>query len=55
MDNALENKANLLLGGKILPDSMIYEPTLLTDVRGDMKLANEEIFGPIIAIQRLAY
>lgn len=52
VDNAIENKAKLVLGGKVVPETTIYEPTLLTEIRGDLNIANEEIFGPVIALQK---
>jgi acyl-CoA reductase-like NAD-dependent aldehyde dehydrogenase len=47
----LDEGARLALGGGQL-DSPGYfvEPTVFTDVRNDMRLAREEIFGPVAAI-----
>ncbi|MFZ3578940.1 betaine-aldehyde dehydrogenase [Virgibacillus sp. DJP39] len=49
--------ANLLIGGK-RPDSpelqngFFYEPTIFTDCTTDMKIVQEEIFGPVITVER---
>jgi betaine-aldehyde dehydrogenase len=49
--------ARLVHGGK-RPDGDVYargfwlEPTLLADVRADMRIAQEEIFGPVITAER---
>jgi alpha-ketoglutaric semialdehyde dehydrogenase len=47
--------AKLLCGGHIydhaeLPNGNYYEPTLFTDVLWDMRIAQEEIFGPVISV-----
>jgi aldehyde dehydrogenase (NAD+) len=44
--------ASLVLGGKItkpLP-GYFFEPTIFTDVTPDMRIAREEIFGPVVSI-----
>ena len=41
--------AKILLGGQKLGGNF-YEPTLITDVKLDMKVAKEEIFGPVAAV-----
>lgn len=47
--------AKLLAGGKILSappfeKGFYFEPTIFTDVKNDMMIAQEEIFGPVISI-----
>lgn len=47
--------AKLLCGGKIasgeaLENGNYYEPTIFTDVAPEMRIANEEIFGPVLSI-----
>lgn len=47
--------AKLLAGGHILTDGKLadghyYEPTLFTDVKWDSRLAQEEIFGPVVSL-----
>ena len=51
----LEEKADLRAGGKRpdgLPDGWFYEPTVFVDVSNEMRLAREEIFGPVLAVGR---
>ena len=47
--------ATLLVGGEILTGGIYdkgnyYAPTLFTDVKPDMRIAQEEIFGPVVSI-----
>jgi len=43
--------ANLVAGGKQVPrDGFFIEPTIFADVQDDMKIAKEEIFGPVMSI-----
>lgn len=45
--------ARLLAGGKSRPDKgggFFVEPTCFVDVRNDMRIAQEEIFGPVLAV-----
>nr|WP_106782442.1 aldehyde dehydrogenase family protein [Lysinibacillus timonensis] len=47
--------ATLLAGGKILTTppfeyGYYFEPTVFTDVKNDMVIAQEEIFGPVVSI-----
>jgi aldehyde dehydrogenase (NAD+) len=45
--------ATLALGGQRYGDKGYFiEPTVFTDVTPDMKIAQEEIFGPVAAIQK---
>jgi aldehyde dehydrogenase (NAD+) len=39
-------------GGDIRPEAggLFFEPTILTDVTADMEVAQEEIFGPVLAV-----
>ncbi|TYP79332.1 aldehyde dehydrogenase family protein [Paenibacillus methanolicus] len=51
----LEEGAKLICGGRIATESGLaeghfYTPTLLTDVTPDMRIAGEEIFGPVASI-----
>lgn len=49
----LEEGAKLAYGGKIvanLPEGNFYEPTVLYDVDNKMRVAQEEIFGPVPVI-----
>eukprot|EP00253_Pinus_taeda_P001363 PITA_01363 len=46
-----EDGANLLIGGNSLGDKGFYiEPTIFSDVEDDMRIAKEEIFGPVMSI-----
>ena len=51
VDEAVSQGARLLAGGK--RHDAAYEPTLLTDVKPDMKVVCDEVFGPVASI--LAY
>jgi aldehyde dehydrogenase (NAD+) len=47
--------ADLVLGGNratggVLDDGCFYEPTIFTGVTPDMTIAQEEIFGPVLAV-----
>lgn len=47
--------AKLLTGGKIVKENGLesgtfYAPTIFTDVTPDMRIAKEEIFGPVVSI-----
>jgi len=43
--------AKLLTGGRIPKmDGFFFEPTLFTDCAVDMRIAQEEIFGPVVAL-----
>jgi len=47
-DDAVAKGAKVITGGKA--DGLYFEPTVLTDVRPEMRLYSEESFGPIVAI-----
>jgi aldehyde dehydrogenase (NAD+) len=34
------------------PDGLFYQPTIFADVRNDMRIAQEEVFGPVLAVIR---
>ena len=45
--------ATLIAGGKMRPDKgngYFIEPTCFADVRNDMRIAQEEIFGPVLVV-----
>lgn len=53
--DALAHGARALVGG-ILPDQTrgnFYPPTVLVDVTPNMRIANEEVFGPVMLIMRV--
>ena len=48
-----EEGAVLLTGGKVVNPGLagyFFEPTIFTDVGQDMRIAQEEIFGPVVAL-----
>ncbi len=56
MADALEKDAHIVVGGNH-PNGLAgayYEPTLLTDVTQDMRVWNEEVFGPVLPITPFA-
>ena len=54
VDDARAKGATVLTGGRARPDvgPAFYEPTVLTGVTGEMAVATEETFGPVVAIHR---
>jgi succinate-semialdehyde dehydrogenase/glutarate-semialdehyde dehydrogenase len=52
MADALDKGAKVLLGGaRHKLGQNFFQPTLLSNISDSMRLANEEIFGPIAAVQ----
>lgn len=54
-----EDGATLALGGRRatgngLDDGFFFEPTVFTDVTPDMRIAQEEIFGPVLAVFKVS-
>ncbi|WP_019535415.1 aldehyde dehydrogenase family protein [Paenibacillus ginsengihumi] len=45
---AIEQGAVLVTGGK--REGALYYPTILTEVKPDMKVCRQEIFGPVVAV-----
>lgn len=53
--DATDKGAKLILGGKNLQQKLkgyFFEPTLITEVNNNMKIWNEEIFGPVAVVRR---
>ncbi|MET0360622.1 MAG: aldehyde dehydrogenase family protein, partial [Sphingobium sp.] len=51
--SGIEQGARLVAGGKSLPGpGNFLEPTIFADTTPDMRIVREEIFGPVMAIQR---
>lgn len=51
VDDALGQGARLLAGGsRPAGPGSFYMPTVLTDVRPDMRIAREEVFGPVASL-----
>ncbi|AXG80585.1 aldehyde dehydrogenase family protein [Streptomyces paludis] len=51
VDEAVRAGAQLLTGGK--RDGASYAPTVLAEVPADSTLAQEEVFGPVLTLQRV--
>ena len=49
VDEAVQNGAEILVGGK--REDPFYAPTILKKTRGDMKVRQEEIFGPVTTLE----
>lgn len=55
VDDAVDKGATLVAGGKARPDlgPYFYEPTVFTDVSDDVLLKRDEVFGPVVYIERV--
>ena len=49
VEDAIKKGGKILAGGKAL-NKFFYEPTIISNVNTTMKLANEEIFGPVAPV-----
>ena len=57
VDGAVDAGASLVCGGRVPPGHNVgwfYEPTVLTGVTPDMAIMNQEIFGPVAPIAKVA-
>lgn len=57
VEDAAAKGAEIVCGGRIPPGrntGWYYEPTVLTDVTAEMRLTQEECFGPVAAIAKIA-
>ncbi|WP_241967912.1 NAD-dependent succinate-semialdehyde dehydrogenase [Pseudidiomarina marina] len=54
LKDAQQHGAKLVTGGKVLTElgELFYAPTLITEITPAMRIAQEEIFGPVIAVQK---
>lgn len=52
--DALDQGARAIVGGQRPATGQAYPPTVLVDVTPDMRIANEEVFGPVMLILRVA-
>ena len=54
IQSGIDEGANLVSGGVGLPDNLdkgyFVQPTIFSDVNNEMRIAREEIFGPVISI-----
>lgn len=54
---AKKEGAEVLVGGSRLPNydkGYFYQPTLLTNVRQDMQIIQEEVFGPVLPVMKFS-
>lgn len=51
VEEAVQGGATLLAGGK--RDGAAYAPTVLADLPDDVTLAGEEVFGPVLSVQKV--
>ena len=49
-DIAAEDGATLAVGGRATGEDWLIEPTVYTGVTNDMRVAREEIFGPVLVV-----
>ena len=59
VQGAIEEGARLVAGGHRpdepnLQDGFYYRPTVFADVHRDMRIVREEVFGPVLTIERFA-
>jgi acyl-CoA reductase-like NAD-dependent aldehyde dehydrogenase len=55
VNDAVEKGAKIAIGGKRntkLGPGLFYEPTVLLNVTHKMKIAKEEVFGPVMVIMK---
>uniref|UniRef100_A0A1B0GPE7 Aldehyde dehydrogenase domain-containing protein n=1 Tax=Phlebotomus papatasi TaxID=29031 RepID=A0A1B0GPE7_PHLPP len=52
VEDAMSKGATVLLGGRAKSDvgKLFFEPTIITDVTPNMRMYNEEIFGPVVSL-----
>jgi aldehyde dehydrogenase (NAD+) len=53
VQSGLDEGARLIAGGRqpaALPEGFYFEPTVFTEVRPSMRIAQEEIFGPVLSV-----
>ena len=57
VEGAVAEGARVVAGGRRpddpeLQDGFFYRPTVITDVRRDMRIIREEVFGPVLTVER---
>jgi aldehyde dehydrogenase (NAD+) len=50
IEDAIDKGATVKAGGEYFPDEKLITPTILINVSSDMKIMQEEIFGPILPV-----
>ncbi|MFF7477020.1 aldehyde dehydrogenase family protein [Streptomyces sp. NPDC008092] len=51
---AHQDGAVLAIGGRPVGEGWLVEPTVYTEVTNDMRIAREEVFGPVLAVLRFS-
>ena len=57
IDDAVAKGARVLVGGDVReapPTGQFYPPTVIVDVTHDMRIMKEEVFGPVLAVVKIA-
>jgi len=56
VDDAVDKGARCLVGGvlNLELEGLFYLPTLLVDVTPEMNIANQEVFGPVMTVMKVA-
>lgn len=52
IEDGMQKGAQLRFGGRHSKSDLYVEPTLLTDIGEDMQIMHEEIFGPVLPVQK---
>ena len=52
VDEAVSDGAELLTGGE--RNGQIYAPTLVANVKPEMKISHDEIFGPVVGVTKVS-
>ncbi len=50
IEDARSKGARIVCGGEYLPERRLITPTIIANVSGDMKVMQEEIFGPVLCV-----
>ena len=54
IENGKQQGAKLVVGGERVGEKGYFiQPTIFTDVTQEMTIWNEEIFGPVLAVQKV--
>lgn len=54
VSSGIEDGANLVCGGDVDAEGYFVRPTVLTEATPEMPMVREEIFGPVLAVQRFS-
>ena len=54
IEDAKIKGASILMGGHEINEAHSFEPTVVTDVTDDMKIAKEETFGPVVTVTKFS-